>query len=273
VPSAADTQGEEEMFRARPDSGIVWVTGASSGIGLAVVRELAQRGFRVAVTARRAGELDRLVKEGAKIGTGVVVSYPGDVTDGQAMAQIVTSIEGQHGPISLAFLNAAVYFPIERDLFDAPLVHQTFSVNVNGAANCLAPLLPLMVQRGQGQIAINASLAGYGGLPNSMAYGSSKAAAIYLAESLRLTYAHAGLNIQLVSPGFVRTPMTDQNDYDMPFLMEPQVAARRICDGFERAGFEITFPRRLALTFKAAKLLPYPLYFWLADKLTRRVRR
>jgi NAD(P)-dependent dehydrogenase (short-subunit alcohol dehydrogenase family) len=257
------------MFRARPEAGVIWVTGASSGIGRAVALELVKRGFRVAATARRKAELYELVQASA----GRIAAFPGDVTDREAMAAIVYEIEAAHGPITLAFLNAAVYFPVERDVFDADVVERTFAINIGGTANCLAPLLPCMKKRGYGQIAINASLAGYAGLPDSMAYGSSKAAAIYMAEALKLTYQPEGLTIQVVCPGFVRTPMTDQNDYAMPLLMDDHVAARIICDGFLRAGFEITFPRRLAWSFKAARLLPYPLYFWLADRLTRRVRR
>jgi short-subunit dehydrogenase len=255
-------------FRASPRDGVAFVTGASSGIGRAVALLLAERGFTVAVSARRAAELDALAKQSPKIFT-----FPGDVTDRGKMAAIIAAIDASHGPIVLAFLNAGVYFSSERKKFDADVAWRTFEINVGGAIHCLGPLLEAMVLRGRGQIAITSSLAGYGGVPGSLAYGASKAALIYIAEVLRMTHAAAGLTIQVVNPGFVETAMTAPNaDYDMPFIMSPEAAAKIICDGFERGGFEIAFPRRLVLAFKAARLLPYPLLFPFMRRITRRVR-
>lgn len=256
-------------FRARPEDGVAFVTGASSGIGRAVALELAQRGFTVAVNARRAAELDALAAQSPRI-----FSFPGDVTDRQKVAAMIAGVEAAHGPVSLAFLNAGVYFPSEREKFDVDLAWRTFEVNVGGAINCLGPLLAAMVLRARGQIALTASVAGYGGIPGSMAYGASKAALIYIAEVLKMTHEAAGLTIQVVNPGFVETPMTAPNaDYDMPFIMSAERAARIICDGFTKGGFEITFPRRLAYAFKAVRLLPHPLLFPLMRRATRRARR
>lgn len=257
------------MFRARPSEGVAWVTGASSGIGRAVAIELAQRGYKVAATARRAAELASLAATSDRI-----FSFPGDITDEVEIAETVRAIEAAHGAIALAFLNAGVHFSNERSRFSAKLVQRTFEVNVCGTANCLEPILASMERRGRGQIAITSSLAGYGGIPGSLAYGATKAALIYMAEALKLTYERAGLAIQVVDPGFVRTDMTAYvTDFEMPFLMEAEEAARRICDGFERGGFEIAFPRRLAYLFKAGRLLPYPLFFPLMRLATRRARR
>ncbi len=256
-------------FRAQPQDGVAFVTGASSGIGRAVALLLAERGFTVAASARRADELDALAAQNPRI-----FSFPGDVADRAKMAAIIAGIEAAHGPIALAFLNAGVYFPAERDGFDAAVAWRTFEVNVGGAINCLGPLLAAMALRARGQIAITSSLAGYGGIPGSLAYGASKAALIYMAEVLKLTYETAGLTIQIVNPGFVETPMTAPNtDFEMPFIMSAEAAAKIICDGFGKGGFEIVFPRRLALAFKAARLLPYPLLFPLMRRVTRRVRR
>jgi NAD(P)-dependent dehydrogenase (short-subunit alcohol dehydrogenase family) len=255
-------------FRARPRDGAAFVTGASSGIGRAVALRLAQSGFTVAASARRAAELDALAAQNPRI-----FAFPADVTDRAHMAATIAGVEAEHGPIALAFLNAGVYFPAERDGFDADVAWRTFEVNVGGTINCLGPLLDAMKRRGRGQIAITSSLAGYAGIPGSLAYGASKAALIYMAEVLKLTCEPAGLTIQIVNPGFVETPMTAPNtDFDMPFIMSAGAAARIICDGFERAGFEITFPRRLAYVFKAARLLPYPLLFPLMRRATRRVK-
>jgi NAD(P)-dependent dehydrogenase (short-subunit alcohol dehydrogenase family) len=257
------------MFRATPEAGIVWITGASSGIGRAVARELARRGFTVAATARRAEALAELAAEEPRIH-----AFAGDVTDVARMAALPGEIEAQLGPIALAVLNAGVYDQAERRGFDVAVVRNTLDTNLGGTVNCLGPVLAAMCARGRGQIALTASLAGYGGIPGSLAYGASKAAMIYMAETLKLTYAPQGLTIQVVNPGFVATNMTSGNtSYDMPFLMQVEDAARRICDGFARGGFEIAFPRRLAYTFKLVRLLPYPALFAVMGRATRRVLR
>ena len=256
------------MYRAHPKDGIAWVTGASSGIGRAVAFELGRRGYKVAATARGTRELEALAAESQNI-----FSFPGDITDRAGMIRLASEIEALHGPIALAFLNAGVYFLAERDEFSAEIVWRTFEINVGGTVNCLDPMLAAMKRRGRGQIALTSSLAGYGGIEGSAAYGSTKAALIYMAEALKLTYERAGLTIQIVNPGFVHTAMTVQNDFKMPFIMGANRAARIICDGFEKSGFEIKFPRRLAYLFKAVCLLPYPLYFRQMRRSTERARQ
>jgi NAD(P)-dependent dehydrogenase (short-subunit alcohol dehydrogenase family) len=189
------------------------------------------------------------------------------------MAALVCDIEAAQGAIALAFLNAGVYFPAERDKFSADVAWRTFEINVGGTLNCLEPVLAAMRRRGRGQIVITSSLAGYGGIPGSLAYGATKAALIYIAETLRLTYGQAGLTIQVVNPGFVHTAMTAHNkSFAMPFIIDADAAAKAICDGFERGGFEIAFPRRLAYAFKLARLLPYRLFFPMMARATRRAR-
>ncbi|HEY1736420.1 MAG TPA: SDR family NAD(P)-dependent oxidoreductase, partial [Methylovirgula sp.] len=192
------------MYRAKPEDGIAFVTGASSGIGRATALELVRRGYRVAATARRESELNALAAEAAD----KIFAFPADVTDAAAMTAMIAKVERDMGPIALAFFNAGVAVLAERGNFNAQLLADTFAVNVQGVANGLAPLIAAMLPRRRGQIAINASLAGYNGLPASFAYGSSKAAMINLAESLWLAYRDKGLTFQLVTPGFVRTPMT-----------------------------------------------------------------
>lgn len=256
------------MYRAHPNDGIAWVTGASSGIGRAVALELARRGFKVAATARRAPELEALAADSRSI-----FGFPGDTTDRAAMAAMVAGIEAEHGPIALAFLNAGVYFIAERERFSADLVWRTFEINVGGTVNCLDPILAAMERRGSGQIALTSSLAGYNGIPGSTAYGSTKAALTYMAEALWLAYGRKGLTIQIVNPGFVHTAMTAQNNFSMPFIIGPELAAKIICDGFEKGGFEITFPRRLAYACKAVRLLPYALSLPLMRQATKRALR
>jgi NAD(P)-dependent dehydrogenase (short-subunit alcohol dehydrogenase family) len=247
-------------YRANPSEGVAWVTGASSGIGEGVARELARRGYTVAATARRIEALEALARssEGLK---GRIVAHAGDVTDAQRMADVVGAIERVHGPVALAFLNAGAYFGDAERGFDGVSVEKTLDTNLMGTVRCLAPVIAAMSGRRKGQIAVNASLAGYVGLPNSAAYGASKAALIRMAESLKFTLDPLGITLQVVNPGFVRTPLTARNKFPMPFLMELDDAVRRTCDGFERSGFEIVFPRRLALVLKLMRLLPYGLYF------------
>ena len=257
------------MSRARPEDGVVWITGASAGIGQALARLLAGRGFRVAATARRGEALADLVAQGR----GRITAHVGDVTDAVRMREIVAGIEADEGPIALAVLNAGAYDLGERDAFDADLVWRTVKTNLGGTVRCLDPLLKAMLPRGRGQIAIVASLAGYGGIPGSVAYGAAKAAMITMAEALRLSHADDGLTIQVINPGFVRTAMTAPNDYAMPFMMSAEAAAARIAIGLARGGFEISFPRRLVWTMKAAFLLPYWLWLPLMARATRRAKR
>lgn len=258
------------MYRATPKDGIAFVTGASSGIGRATTLELVRRGYRVAITARRGGELKRLAAGAPQ----QIFSYPGDVTRRAEIAAIVAAIEADLGPIALAFLNAGVFLRAERQGFDPAAIAETHAVNVGGTVNCLAPILAAMKARGRGQIAFNASLAAYNALPASLAYGSSKAAMIYMAEALKLDCESRGITVQSVCPGFVRTPMTDlETEFNMPFMIETEDAARRICDGFERGGFEITFPWQLAALAKFARGLPYPLRFRMVAWSLRKARR
>ncbi len=252
------------MYRASPRDGTAFVTGASSGIGRGVALELARRGYKVVAVARRLAQLQLLAQEAG----GNIIAMPGDVTDKEAMRALIAAAEAGHGPVCLAFLNAGTYYPDAAGHVDAEAVMRTFGVNVGGAVNCLEPLVAGMAARGRGQIALNASVAGYGPLPRSMAYGATKAALINMAGSLKFALNRVGINVQVVNPGFVRTPLTDKNDFPMPFLVELDAAAKTICDGFERSGFEITFPRKLAWILKAVNLLPYPLYFWLVGKAT-----
>ena len=243
------------IYRADPRDGIAWVTGASSGIGRALALELVARGYRVAATARRVDELARLVAEAG----GGIVSFPADV------------IEAALGPIVLGVFNAGLYLPAERTHFSAALVAQTFDVNLQGVANGLDPLLALMHARGRGQIAITSSLASYGGIAGSAAYGASKAAVTYLAEALHVVGTPRNVRVQVIHPGFVGTAMTSYDaKFDMPFLMTPEAAARRIADGLACGGFEIVFPRRLAWPFKAARLLPYALFLPLMRRASSR---
>ncbi|HEY5796120.1 MAG TPA: SDR family NAD(P)-dependent oxidoreductase [Bosea sp. (in: a-proteobacteria)] len=254
--------------RMQPSDGVAWITGASSGIGEAVALELARRGWTVAITARRLDQLEDVARRAEGL-PGRIVAHAGDVTDADSMTAVIDGIESVQGPIALAFLNAGIA-PDSKGPLDMAAFERTIAVNLVGAARGLAVAIERMALRGRGQIAVNASVAGYGGLPGASAYGASKAALIHLCETLKFTCDRRGIRLQLVNPGWVDTPLTRTKNVPMPFIISQDEAARRIVDGFARGGFEITFPRRLSWLMKALNLLPYPAYFWLIGKAARR---
>jgi NADP-dependent 3-hydroxy acid dehydrogenase YdfG len=229
--------------------------------------ELARRGWTVCATARRLDELESMAQEASGL-SGRVVAHVGDVTDEAGMAGLVETIERVHGPIALAFFNAGVAPYTRAGALDVAAFRQALNVNVVGVANGLAPVLARMAERRKGQVAVNASVAGYRGLPKAAAYGASKAAAIHLCEALKFDCDNLGITMQVVNPGFIDTPLTRKNDFPMPFLMSMDDAAKRVVDGFERGRFEIIFPRRLAFILKVLTLLPYRLYFALVTRGT-----
>jgi NAD(P)-dependent dehydrogenase (short-subunit alcohol dehydrogenase family) len=251
----------------RPSDGVAWVTGASSGIGKAVALELARRGWTVAISARRLEQLEFVAAEATGL-TGRIVAHVADVTDAVALAKVVETIESVHGPIALAFLNAGVAPYTRAGALDITAFEQALTVNTMGVVYGLAPLLARMSIRKRGQIAVNASVAGYGGLPQAAAYGASKAATIHLCEALKFDCDQLGIILQVVNPGFIDTPLTRKNAFPMPFLMPIEEAARRAVAGFETGGFEIVFPRRLAWILKCVNSLPYSLYFPLVARAT-----
>ena len=259
------------LARMKPQDGVAWVTGASSGIGAAVALELARRGWTVAITARRTDALETVAREAEGL-PGRIVAHAGDVTEAQSMLGVVEAIESIHGPIALAFLNAGVASGVEGRPFDVETVKNVIAVNLLGVVKSLSAVQHRMIPRGRGQIAVNASLVGYRGLPGAAVYGATKAAAIHLCQSLRFDCEPAGIRLQVVNPGFVDTPMTQGRRFPMPFLMTAEDGASRIVDGFERGGFEIAFPRRLAWSMKALRLLPHPVYFALMSRFAARSR-
>lgn len=255
------------LFRATPQDGAAWVTGASSGIGREVAKTLAARGYRVIATARSVDKLNALANENAGL-PGEIIAMPGDVTDETAMAQLVAQIETDHGRLALAVFNAGLFLPARGEQLSVDQFEQTFAVNVMGVVKGLVPAISAMVARGGGQVAIVSSVTGYGGLPLSGAYGASKAALINMAESLKFDFDKMNIRIQVVNPGFVDTPATKNNPFPMPALMQVDQAAERIASGLESGGFEITFPRRFTWMLKVMAKLPYSLYFRLVGRGT-----
>ncbi len=249
----------------RPADGAAWITGASGGIGRATALRLAEEGWTVYATARNAGKLEALAAEIA--GPGRIVPLPGDVTDPARMAECVAEIAARE-PLALAILNAGVYTPMRAQDFRAETARATFDVNLGGVVNALDPVLAHMIARGDGHVALTASVAGYRGLPDGGAYCASKAGLIALAESLALDLVDLGVRISVINPGFVETEATSVNSFEMPFLMSPEEAARRIVAGLARPGFEIAFPRRFALLLRLVGALPNRAYFAAIRRMT-----
>jgi NAD(P)-dependent dehydrogenase (short-subunit alcohol dehydrogenase family) len=251
-----------------PSDGVAWITGASSGIGRSVALELARQGWTVAASARRDEELVKLAGEASNL-KGRIVAFPLDAADAEACKKTVQAIETTMGqPVALAFLNAGIAPYIQAPDLDMAAIRRVIDINFYGVFAGMAAVMPGMARRGVGQIAVTASVAGYGGLPRAAAYGATKAAAIHLCEALKFDCDRLGIKLQLVNPGFVKTPLTDKNDFPMPFIIPEEEAARRTVAGFAANKFEIAYPRRLSWLLKLINLLPYGIYFRLIGRAT-----
>ncbi|MEO0002708.1 MAG: hypothetical protein RLZZ22_400 [Pseudomonadota bacterium] len=240
----------------------VWLIGASSGIGRATASLLHGRGARVIVSARQTSALDDFV-----------AAHPGsqalalDITDRAALQRAADQLLAA-GPLDLVCYLAGHYRPmraINIDLDDA-LRHQ--QVNLTGVWHLLAALLPGLLAQGHGHVSLVSSVAGFRGLPRSLAYGPTKAALINLAESLYLDLQPRGLGVSVITPGFVVTPLTAGNDFPMPVLLTPEQAAAEIVRGWQRGEFMIHFPKRFSRFLRLLRLLPYRVYFALVRRLT-----
>ena len=242
----------------------VWLTGASSGIGAALVTRLVDRGARVAITARRVDLLEAIARENAKGGSLLLV-VPADVTDPAAVAAAARRIEAEWGGIDLAIFNAggsvaSAQSAIRNPQFAAPDFVDTMALNYFSVVYGIDAVLPGMLARGSGHIAAVASLAGYRASSVALPYSAAKAAVIHLIEGLRLSTGSRGIAFTIINPGFVRTPLTARNTFRMPFLVEANVAAERIVRGLERRKREIHFPAPLSWTVKFLRLLPGSFY-------------
>ncbi len=247
----------------------LWITGAGKGIGRAVAFEYARHGWSVAVSARTASDLKSLATEAqAENLPGRIHPFPADVTDHDAMIQTFKAIEQDVGRLDHVILNAGTHAPSSAAQFNANAYRTLLEINVMGVVNGLSAAIPAFVDRKQGQIGVVASVAGYSGLPSAAPYGASKAALINMCEALKPELESVNVGVSLINPGFVRTPLTDKNDFPMPFLIEADEAAHHIYTGMVKGKFEIAFPRTFVLILKLLRILPYGLYFPLIKKVT-----
>lgn len=240
----------------------VWLVGASTGIGAATAAALHARGARVIVSARQRAALESLTAEYPGS-----VALPLDATDAQAVQAAAAQLLAQ-GPLDCVVYCAGTYAAMRANRLNAASMQHHMDVNYGGAVNVLEAILPAMLARGEGHISLVASVAGYRGLPNSLAYGPTKAALINLAETLYLDLHSQGIGVSLINPGFVQTPLTAQNSFEMPALLTPAQAAQAIVQGWAAGRFELHFPKRFTLWLKALRILPYRLYFALVKRAT-----
>lgn len=245
----------------------VWLVGASTGIGRATAALLHAQGAQVVVSARTASALAAFER-----------AHPGshgmalDATDRTAVRAAAADIVGRFGGIDLALYCAGTYTPMRATAFDLEVALRHQQVNCVGALVLLDAVLPQLLRQADagrgGHLSLVSSVAGYRGLPQGLAYGPTKAALINLAETLYLDLHPRGLGVSLINPGFVETPLTAQNDFDMPALMSAEAAAAAIVRGWARGEFEIHFPRRFTAGLRLLRCLPYGLYFRAVSRLT-----
>ena len=252
---------------------VVWLTGASSGIGAALARSLAATGCVLALTARRETVLTQLAEELSKSFGAKVISAPGDVRSQAGASAIFAAVQQQLGPVDLLIANAGTHIPTNVAKFDTEEYEEIMRLNYFGALHCIQAVLPGMLARKTGQLVGVSSVAAYRALPYAAAYGASKAALSHFLESIRFDLIPHGIHVSVVSPGFVKTPLTDKNDFPMPCLIDADDAARRMLRGIEQKQFEVHFPKRFTVFLKLLRVIPFPLYYWIISKTVLRNER
>jgi short-subunit dehydrogenase len=241
----------------------IWLVGASEGIGRALAVELASRGARVVISARNVARLQEVLTELPGQGHHAVAV---DVTDAMSVQQAWQEVL-QYGDCDGVVFNAGIYYSMPIDGWNLQQAEQTMDVNFNGALRITDAVLKYFRARKAGRLMFVSSVAAYRGLPKSLAYGASKAALTNFVESLKLELMADGITVQLVSPGFVKTRLTDQNNFTMPMMVSPEFAAKKIADGMADGRYEIHFPLAFSYFLKLLRVLPNRVFFFLAGKL------
>ena len=243
----------------------IWITGASSGIGKAVAEKFAKEGWKVAVSARRKEILDEMAKNQN------IFSYPLDVTDVNQINKVFKEIINQFGDLDICLFSSGTYDPKNEQRIDPKKIKDVVAVNFFGVVDCVKEVEDYFKKRKSGHISIVSSIAGYRGLPNSSGYGPSKAALTNFCESIYFDFKKFGVKVTVISPGFIKTPLTDKNKFSMPFLRSPDFAAKKIYQGLLKSNsFEIHFPKQLTLLLKFFRILPYKIYLFLINKSVKR---
>jgi short-subunit dehydrogenase len=243
----------------------IWITGASSGIGKALAEKFSKEKWEVAISARRDSILNEMAKKEN------ITAFPLDVTNKQEVENVFNKIIKDFNDIDICVFCSAVYNRKTEKEINVDQIKKTIDVNFLGSVNCVKAVEKYLKTKKKGQIAIVSSIAAYRGLPNSSGYGPSKAALTNFTESIYFDFKKYNVKIKLISPGFIKTPMTDTNEFPMPFIKTVEFAADKIYKGLlESSAFEIHFPKELTLFLKFLRILPYRIYLFIVDKLVKR---
>ena len=246
---------------------IIWITGASSGIGKALAIKFAEKGLIVAASARRENLLEDLNKFNPNI-----YSFPLDVTEIENCKLIANKIIEKFGSIDICVFGTGMHDPKSEKRFNLNKIREIMEVNYFGTMNSINSIYEYFSEKKNGQISIISSVAGYRGLPAAGAYCASKAALTSYAESLNFDMKMKNVRVSLISPGFIKTPMTDQNDFPMPMIKSPEFAANEIFKGLtEKKSFEIHFPKAFTYFIKFLQILPSSIYFKLVSKGMKKI--
>ena len=243
----------------------IWITGASSGIGKAVAEKFAAEGWMVAASARRQEILNKMAENQN------IFAYPLDVTQKENVTKTFNKIIEDFKNVDICLFCSGTYDPKLEQEINIEQNKFVMETNYFGVLNCIKAVETYFKNKKSGQISIVSSVAAYRGLPNSSGYGPSKAALTNLTESIYFDFKKHNVKISLVSPGFIKTPLTDKNEFPMPFIRSPEFAADKIFQGLTKKNiFEVHFPLGLTLTLKFLRILPYKLYLFLIDKFVKR---
>ena len=246
---------------------IIWITGASSGIGKALAIKFAEKGWIVAASARRENLLEDLNKFNPNI-----YSFPLDVTEIENCKLVANKIIEKFGGIDICVFGTGMHDPKSEKRFNLNKIREIMEVNYFGTMNSINSIYEYFSEKKNGQISIISSVAGYRGLPAAGAYCASKAALTSYAESLNFDMQMKNVKVSLISPGFIKTPMTDQNDFPMPMIKSPEFAANEIFKGLtEKKSFEIHFPKAFTYFLKFLQILPSSIYFKLVSKGMKKI--
>ena len=243
----------------------IWITGASSGIGKALALKFAEENWKVAISARRKELLDQIAQNEN------ISSFPLDVTDDSLVKTAFSNILNEFKDLDLCVFCSGAYDPKLEQEINKDQIRKIMNINFFGVLNCIKTVEDYFKNKKDGQISIVSSIAAYRGLPNSSGYGPSKAALTNLTESLYFDFKKHNVRISLISPGFIKTPLTNQNTFSMPFIKSPEFAADKIYSGLTKSSsFEIHFPKELTLLLKFLRILPYRVYLFLISKFVKR---
>jgi short-subunit dehydrogenase len=245
---------------------VVLITGASSGIGRAFAVELARRGAKLGLAARRVELLQEIIAELNPAQQSSVVALPADVQDAQSMRAAAEQLIAKFGRIDALIANAGVGVTNPGADFDAGKLAAVINVNVIGVANSVAAVLPEMVARGSGHLVAISSLAAYRGLPKSAAYCASKAGVSAMFESLRLDLAPRGISVTIIHPGFIKTPLTVGREAKLPWLMESDDAVNLMLRAIEKRKKSYAFPWQLATIVRLGMIMPNFMYDWISSR-------